>query len=267
MYNDNQIDNEFIFKDGEKVKEQIANGEIGMLYGEQWASFFVQESLKQSPEANWQAFPIVSAFEQSPKMPITHRVTRFWVVRADYEHPEVIVKMINLHLEKNWGATAEYERYYSTPQPVWQLSPVTPFPVLKNLEAYRQIEAAKNSNTTSSLEGEAKKINELMTLYQEEGVEDGWGWEKTYGSDGAYAILDQFIENDQILYDQLVWPPTETMIELNNILANRQLNTYQNIILGNPISEFDQFVEEWYELGGLEITKEINQLYQEHQSN
>lgn len=267
MYNDQQIDNEFMFKDGEKVKEQVINGEVGMFYGEQWASFFVQDSLKQGPDVDWKAYPIVSATDQPPKMPITHKVSKFWVVRADYEHPEAIVKLINLHLEKNWGQTAEYERYYSTPHPAWQLSPVRPFPALKNLEAYRQIQQAKKENDPSILEGEAEKINELMISYQENGDRDGWGWSKTYGSDGAYAILDQLIENDQILYDELVWPPTETMIELNNILANRKLNTYQNIILGDPISEFDQFVEEWYELGGIEITKEINQLYKNHQAN
>ena len=267
MYNDQQIDNEFMFKDGEKVKEQVINGEVGMFFGEQWASFFVQDSLNQDPDADWQVYPIVSATDQPPKMPITHKVSRFWVVREGYEHPEAIVKLINLHLEKNWGQTAEYERYYSTPHPVWQLSPVRPFPALKNLEAYRQIQLAKKENNPSILEGEAKRINELMISYQENEVRDGWGWSKTYGSDGAYAILDQFIENDQILYDELVWPPTETMIELNNILRNRQLNTYQNIILGDPISEFDQFVEEWYELGGLEITKEINELYKSHQVN
>lgn len=265
MYKDGQIDSEFMFKDSEKVKEQIINGEIGMLYGEQWASFFVQESIKHDPNADWQAYPIMSATSEPPKMPITYKVSRFWVVREGYEHPEVIVKLINLHLEKNWGQSAEYERYYSTPYPVWQLSPVRPFPTLKNLEAFREIEQARRNNTTSGLEGEAKKIYELITSYKEENNENGWGWEKTYGQNGAYAILESFIENDQILYDELVWPQTETMIELNSLLHNRKLNTYQNIILGESLSTFDQFVEEWYELGGLEITKEINQLYQEHQ--
>ncbi|GAA4062578.1 extracellular solute-binding protein [Amphibacillus indicireducens] len=267
MYIDGQIDPEFMFKDGEKVKEQIINNEIGMLYGEQWASFFVQESLKNDPDADWQAYPIMSATDQPPKMPITHKVSHFWVVRADYEHPEVIIKLINLHLEKNWGQSAEYDSYYSTPHPVWQLSPVRPFPTLKNLEAFRAIEQAKQNHQYANLEGEAKRIFELITLYDEEGNEAGWGWKKTYGSDGAYSILESFIENDQILYDELVWPRTETMVELNNILSNRKLNMYQNIILGEPLSTFEQFVEEWYDLGGREITNEINELYLEHQDN
>ena len=265
MYQDGQIDSEFMFKDGNKIKEQVANGEIGLLFGEQWASFWVEDSLKQDPNADWQAFPIVSATEQSPKMPISHQVDYFWVVRTDYEYPEALLKLINLHLEKNWGETAEYERYYSTPFPAWQFSPITPYPVLKNLEAYRDLEEARQTGDTSKLQGEAKAINDRIYEFQHEGEQTGWGWLKTYGTDGAYSILNQFLKNDQILFDKFTSPPTETMIEMDTILMNRQLDYYQNIILGNPISDFDSFVHDWKEVGGNVMTEEINDHYRKHQ--
>src|SRR5690606_6348496 len=148
-----------------------------------------------------------------PQMPISHQVDHFWVVRADYEYPEALVKLNNLHLEKNWGETADYEQYYSTPFPAWQVSPVTPYPVLKNLEAYRDLEYARQRGDDSTLHGEAKAIHERITAYLQEGERIGWGWLKTYDSDGAYSILDQFLKNDQILFDKFISPPTETMME------------------------------------------------------
>ena len=264
MYQDGQIDEEFMFKDGNAVKEQVTNNEVGMIFGEQWASFYVQENFENNLEADWQPFPIVSATDQPVKMPIRNATSMFWVVKNDFDHPEALVKLINLHLEKNWGETADYEYYYSTPYPIWKLSPVTPFPVLKNLESYRQIEETRQTGLYSELYGEAKTINQQILLYEEEGNHTGWGWKRTYGSEGAYSILDDFLENDQIMYDKFVWPQTETMMEINTLLNNRQLDTYQRIILGEPISKFDDFIEEWSQIGGLKITGEVNDIYQQH---
>ncbi len=39
MYKSGQIDEEFMFMDGNQVRGKITNGRIGMLYGEQWTSF------------------------------------------------------------------------------------------------------------------------------------------------------------------------------------------------------------------------------------
>src|SRR5699024_10082424 len=141
----------------------------------------------------------------------------------------------------------------------------TPYPVLKNLEAYRDLEYARQRGDDSTLHGEAKAIHERITAYLQEGERIGWGWLKTYDSDGAYSILDQFLKNDQILFDKFISPPTETMMELDNILMNRQLDYYQNIILGNTINDFDSYVQDWQEIGGNRMTEEINNIYREHQ--
>ncbi|WP_017473006.1 extracellular solute-binding protein [Amphibacillus jilinensis] len=267
LYRSGQIDNEFMFKDGSKVKEQIANGEVGMLYGEQWASFYVEESVEKNKNAKWAPFPIVSATFDSPQIPIQNKTNNFWVVRSEFEYPEAIVKLINLHLEKNWGETAEYDVYYSTPYSVWQLSPVTPYPVLKNLEAFYQLEEARNSDNFSNLNGEAAAIHSKIENYFNVGDKTGWGWSLTYGADGAFSILDDYIKNDQLLFDQYIWPPTETMIDMQSLLDDRQLDAYQNIILGNPVSEFDAFVEDWNRMGGSDMTKEVNAIQQRKETD
>lgn len=260
MYRKGQIDSEFGFKDGNKVKEQVAAGKIGMLYGQQYGSFLVQVSRENNINAQWQAFPIVSLSGVAPKVPLRFSTNQFLAVRKDFKHPEAIVKLFNLHLEKNWGETAEYETYYISPLPIWQLSPVTPYPARKNLEAFRQLDEARRTGDTSVLKDEAKAIQKNIDTYLsgDKNKESGWGWERTYGPSGAFAILEQYEKNNQLLYESFVGAPTETMIEKQAILNNLQIETFVNIILGRSINEFDQFVEEWNKLGGEKMTTEVN---------
>jgi putative aldouronate transport system substrate-binding protein len=263
MYQAGQIDDEFAFKNGRKAQALIAEGKVGMMYGEQWGSFTVQASYERDSAADWQAFPIVSESGQLPKVPLRFSTYQFLAVRKDFEHPEAVIKLINLHLEKNWGVTAEYETYYSTPYPAWQLSPVTPAPALKNLEAFRQIEEARRTGDSSILQDEAKAIQKNIDNYLTRNDPSGWGWMRTYGPTGAFAILDQYEKNNQLLYERFVGVPTESIIEKQSILESLKNKVFINIILGHSINEFDQFVKDWHRLGGKEMTDEVNQWYAE----
>lgn len=261
MYEDGQIDPEFMFKDGIKESDLMAQGKIGMFYGEQWASFPAQASYSKNHSATWQAYPIVSASDELPKVPLRFATYQFLAVKKGYEHPEAIVKLFNLHLEKNWGKTAQYETYYSNPYPVWQLSPVTPFPALKNLNAFYQLEAARKTGDKTVLKDEARAIQKNIDLYLNNDDVTGWGWEHTYGPTGAFSIMDLYKRNNQLLYESFVGAPTETMLEKWSLLEELKNETFSNIILGRPITDFDRFVEEWRRLGGARITTEVNEWY------
>lgn len=264
MYAEGQIDEEFMFKDGIKAATLVAEGKVGMLYGEQWASFFpIQPSADERPEVTWQAFPIVADVGQLARVPLKFSTNHFFAVSKRVEHPEAVVKMINLHLEKNWGETADYSFYYSNPFPVWQLSPVTPFPAKKNLEAYRQLAEARRTGDMSRLNDEARAIHDNITRFLEEEDYLGWGWERTYGPDGAFAILDRYENNNQLLYESFFGAASETMIAKQSILREMQNETYLNIILGRPIELFDDFVNDWYRLGGDQVIEEVNEWYAE----
>ena len=265
LYRTGQIDREFAFKDGVKASDWIEHEQVGMMYGEQWGSFLVQASREHNPQAEWQAFPLVSESGAPPKVPLPFSTSQFLAVKRGVEHPEALIKLINLHLEKNWGATSEVERYYNAPQAVWKLSPVTPFPVQKNLEAFRELETFRRTGDASVLQDEAKTIQKRIAAYEAGGAdsETGWGWERTYGPSGAFSILDGYERKSQLLYESFVGAPTETMIEKQNILNNLQIDAFLDIIQGRPLSEFDDFVAQWNKLGGEQITSEVNDWYAE----
>ncbi|WP_240647279.1 extracellular solute-binding protein [Paenibacillus nanensis] len=266
MFKNGQIDKEFGIKDGGKVAEDITAGKIGMEYGEQWNSIWpLQLNKNNEPDAQWQAFPIVSESGELPKVPQKFSTTKFFVVRKGAEHPEAVIKLFNLHLEKNWGETAEFDVYYAPKEAesVWQLSPVQPAPPKKNVTAYREIDAARKAGDFQALKGEAKTIQEKIDLYNS-GSEEGfavWGWERIYGPEGSMGITDQYDKNNQFLIDKFVAAPTPTMVERKSTLEKLQDETFVKIILGDPIDSFDKFVEDWKKLGGDQMTQEVNEWY------
>lgn len=259
LYREGQLDPEFAYKNGSKEYRLIQDGKIGMLYGEQWTPFMIQTTLDTDPDAEWQAYPLVAESGRSLFVPLRSNTGHYFAVRKGFASPEVVVKLMNLHLDKNWGEQAEYETYYNDDsRAVWMLSPVTPFPGMKNMDAYRDIRDARTTGDFSTLENEALAIHKRITAYETEGLKSGWGWKQTYGPTGAFSIADAYERNGQLRYDEFTGGITETMIDRQVILRDLQLEAYMNIILGSPIEEFDQFVENWRKLGGDEITSEVN---------
>jgi len=259
LYLEGQLDPEFAYKNGSKEYRLIQDGKIGMLYGEQWTPFMLQTTRDTDTDAEWQAYPLVAESGRGIRVPLRSNTGQYFAVRKGFAYPEVIVKLMNLHLDKNWGEQAEYETYYNDDsRAVWMLSPVTPFPGTKNMDAYRAIRDARKSGDFSSLENEALAIHKRMAAYESEGLKSGWGWKQTYGPSGAFSIADGYDRNGQLLYDEFTGGITETMVDRQIILRDLQLEVYMNIILGSPIEEFDQFVDDWYKLGGEEITSEVN---------
>ncbi|MDQ0886400.1 putative aldouronate transport system substrate-binding protein [Paenibacillus sp. V4I9] len=266
MFKNGELDQEFGTKDGGKVSEQIASGKIGMEYGEQWNSIWpLQLNKNNEPNSQWRAFPIVSESGDTPKVPLKFSTTKFFAVKKGFKHPEAVIKLFNLHLEKNFGATAEFDKYYAPPEAesVWQLSPVTPAPVKKNVEAYRAIDAARKAGDFSTLKGEAKTIQSKLDDYKS-ATKEGfalWGWERIYGPEGSEGIVDQYDKNNQFLMDKFVGAPTPTMVERKSTLEKLMNETYTKIIMGGSVDEFDKFVKDWAKLGGDQITKEVNDWY------
>lgn len=266
MYAAGQIDPEFGIKDGAKVAETIANGKIGIDFGEQWNPMYpLISDYNNNPDADWTGYEIVSVDDELPMVPQKFRTNWYYAVRKDFEHPEAVVKMVNLHLEKNWGEDHDFDGYYmpeaNDSVGVWKFSPVTPYPPNKNLDAFNEIENARQAGDMTVLDGEAQVIQRNLELF-DGGDTTMWGWDKIYGPEGTFNNLNSYIENDQIMREAFYGAPTPSMVERLSTLQNMELEVFIKIIMGeSPIDEFDNFVASWHELGGDDITTEVNEWY------
>lgn len=267
MYANGELDQEFGVKDGGKVAETIAAGKVGIDFGEQWNPMYPMISnFYNDPEADWTGYPLVSVDENLVKVPLNFRTYLYFAVRKGFAHPELVVKMVNMHLEKNWGETNDFGYYYMPQENgnvgVWKFSPVTPFPPYKNYNAFQAIQAARAAGDLSTLVGEPKVISENVTAYNA-GDHTQWGWEKIYGVGGVYNVMEGYIANDQLMVEAFVGAPTPTMVERRSTLEKLENEVFVRIIMGaSPVDDFDKFVEDWLKLGGEAMTNEVNDWYE-----
>ena len=268
MYALGWIDPEFALKDSNKVARSTTESKCGVVYGQQWNSIWPLQSSYDRDRAHtqWQAFPIVGADGIAPKAQTAVATTSWTVVRRDVEHPEALVKLFNLFIEKCWGETNENDVYYAPldSESIWKLSPVTPTNPNKNIDAFEQLEEYRRTGDASVVTGEGRSILAKLERYAS-GSDDGfalWGWERIYGADGAFGVLRDYRDADMLQDNLFVGAPTETMAERMDTIRLLQDETFTKIIMGeSPIEAFDQFVEDFYSLGGDRITEEVNAWY------
>ncbi len=263
MYRDGQIDKEFSVKDIQNVAQEISKGKCGIQFGEQWNPMYpLISNFNNDNNADWTSYSLVSADGRQVMVPLKFRTNLYFAVRKGYSNPEAVVKMINLFLEKTWGKTNEFDKYYMPVENnnlgVWKYSPVTPHPQYKNLTAYMELEKARQNNNFSILEGEPKIIQSNIEAYSK-GDKLQWGWDKIYGVKGVFSILKKYQEDNILIYEGFAGFPTKTMAEKKEVLHEYEKEEFIKIIMGAaPIDRFDVFVENWNKMGGEAITKEVN---------
>lgn len=79
----------------------------------------------------------------------------------------------------------------------------------------------------------------------------------TYGDNGSVSILKDIAQGGGMV-NRFYGAPTKVMSEKMAALHTKEDEMIIRIIMGEPLESFDAFVEEWYKLGGEEITKEVN---------
>ncbi|WP_236013293.1 extracellular solute-binding protein [Paenibacillus glycanilyticus] len=266
MYKAGQLDKEFGVKDGGKVAESIAAGKIGIDFGAQWNPMYpLISNYQNDPNANWVGYALVSVDGKPALSPQRFQADSYWVVRKGFSNPEALIKMFNLHVELNWGKTGDFDYYYmpaaNDSVGVWKYSPVQPASAFKNIRAFQEIEKARKDNSFDSLTGEALAIYRNIKAF-EDGDVSQWGWPKIYGAEGVYRHGVNYMDNERFKYEAFAGPPTETMAERKSTLEALEKETFVKIIMGAvPLDDFDKFVDNWYKVGGTDITKEVNEWY------
>ena len=271
MYEAGQIDPEFGVKDANKVNEDVSAGRIGMLFGDFWDMAWINDAKVDDPTFEWVPVAIPSLDGTTPaKAELSSSTTDFFVISADCEHPEAVVKMLNLQLEKGYGETAEPQTFNITPDGYgpYQYPAVAIEPPMKNFTAAQKVTAVING------EAEADTLNDEELNYYEmackslEGdhADNNWHQLKMYGPGGSLNVIyDEYWTSGNVVNDAYYAAPTETMTEKLPTLDKQQLQDYTTIILEGNLDAFDEFVENWNTLGGEEITQEINEWYSSQQ--
>lgn len=252
-----------------KADEPIIAGKSGMFFAPWWMAYGpLTNAVKNDPEANWQAYalPLNQNGEFRPHAATPS--TEFVVVRKDYEHPEVPMKLLNNLFKNEQENTFDPSKggpgYYPL-RVVYAPSDEIEFTV----RALRDV-LAGNKTAEDFADNKAYKllpsdIASIKTIKNEPydsmdlstwDPEANWGaWTRAYSMMvGGRPLVDtEFEEVPSLLYEQ-----TPLMESRWVNLRKLEDETFLRIIMGAaPLETFDSFVENWKRQGGDQITQEV----------
>jgi len=268
-YAEGIIDKEIAIR--KSSQEVISSGQTGIFFGPWWSAYNLTDSIKNDPEANWRPYaaPLNAEGEFNSNQATG---SNFIVVKKSYEHPEAIIKMLNIHVN-------EKEESYKTA--VGKEMTSQEIPLFLIMGHGDQLDYAVNT-TQKVLTGEMSleevdKLNygftyELASHVKNVKLEpfdnyDIQYWDQETDKDfftHIYAHLNggsTFVNTKVNWTKSLATAQTKTMQSKWSNLKKLEDEVLLKIIMGTaPIEEFDSFVEKWKQQGGNEITEEVNAL-------
>lgn len=259
MYQKGVLDPDFLIRTSDDIADLIVNGSCGIFFGPWWAP---NNPLWQCHEANWQPFLIATGEDGSVSYCHQKMTGNYVVVRKDYEHPEVVMKILSVMFDymryTYEDPDGEFARYYRE-----NVDP-TARPLAINVD-YNQALEICYENLSDALSGE-KSWEELELLersyyqvckkYLEDPENaDAESWSGYQSRITACALL----QNDNLSQVSVFYPMmTGDMEEYWYDLEELEKETFLKIIRGEEdITAFDEFVKKWYKDGGREILREV----------
>ncbi|MDR1252684.1 MAG: extracellular solute-binding protein [Treponema sp.] len=266
-YRQGIIDREFLVKDGTKASESSVAGKNGLFYGTHANSLWpLQDNVNNDPNADWLPYPMPALRKDGGVSPGLRMLTSNWyAVSKNCRHPEALIKMLNLYVDKVFDERNQEYSYYANPgnglEGVWRLSPVFMNSANKNQVTATNIAKPLVDHNPGSLWGEQ------LTMYEySQRAVDGerglWGWNRVFGARGSQMLLMDYEKAGSFVYDEFFGPPTPTMTERKTTLDAMLSEAFIKIITGEAdISSFDTVVRQWETSGGAAMTREINAWY------
>jgi putative aldouronate transport system substrate-binding protein len=268
FYKDGLLDPEFIVKDTSKVNESIVSGKVGIVFGQHFLPFWpLQDAKNADNSADWRPYPIVSA-DGKPAQPITGgSAAVIYVINKKCKNPEAAVRLLNAYYSKDLPLSADFDDSFHkidatkdrAQVPVFQYAFVQGWHPQQNLFIHQGVRDYFNGKQTDK----SKMIFWVKDNTEQceaalKGDKSKWCALMWSGPDGAFSVIDKYWAGNQVKVSAYVGASTETMVAKMSTLNKMKLETFTKIILGQPITEFDKFVDNWKKLGGDQITKEVN---------
>ena len=272
MYKKGLINQDFAVAESSAVKEDVVGGKVGIVYDTYYAGSGITNNLVADPNAEWVVTEIPTV-DGSPAV-VSGSVSRncFIFVSKDCEHPEAVVKLVNLEIAKMNSDDPEEVLKYTT-----HTSPVDPN---KNIQTSLYVASTSNTlnarpwqnliryqDATKALETgvEEFRIALAQKTYQdfktkiEAGTRDWWC---IFGPGGTYSVIEKMYYDGRILLDEYQAIPTETMTEKKELLETALNTAMEKVVMGEDISVYEKAVKEWYQNGGQIMTDEVNAWYE-----
>lgn len=278
MYKDGSITKDFITMDSNSIFEETGAGRCGIWFGPMWGAMVpAGGAAKNDPNAHIIAASIPDGTgEGGNKTFLPSSLTGIYCVSSQCENPEVLIKMMNLSVQKlcypeNEEEFYKYYGHYGSNAAIWKCSQTQTLSPLKNYENFKLESQALADGDTSQLNAEQKGDYTSMRSYldaKESGdydpndptMEAAVGIYTVFGDqEGSYAALDKLYNEDGFITSCFDGIPTEKMSENSAALKKLIAENIVKIITGESVDTYDEVLEDWYTLGGTAVIEEAQE--------
>lgn len=259
LYEEGVLDPSFMLRTPENVLELIDSGACGAVFGSWAMPYGYLQTSRENQGADWQPYLLCNE-DGYVTSPYRYDNISCIVVRKGYEHPEVVPKILTAIYDysRNEGIedAAEINEYNST-SGRWEVMPlVIDVNYKDNLrQITKQIEDVLEGRT--AYEDAIVYIQDMADkckYYLDNPDTSVYEW-VTYAS--RIRAVDELCRVE-IRYVNEDYPEIRD-IDIPSKLMNLEKETFIKIITGEEeLDSFDDFVEEWYQSGGEELTREVN---------
>jgi len=260
MYSDGILSAEFAVSDTGRVNEDILNGEVGMMFGANWAGWWpFADALNLNADAVWIPHPVPGSDNQPVSIQSSWPVWNYLVINNNAEHPEAVIKMLNAFQAIRDGAYVFPEDWSEHLINGWQMSPVWLENPSDDYIAFRSLNEALETGDLSNVPPDhIFSYENMLTWINDRDVEGFGRWVQMVHS---YNVLSDYLLNDRILLSAMrgSYPPGLAAVQAS--LETLRDEAFVRIIMGASLDEFDSFVESWLAMGGANATQEVNEIY------
>lgn len=265
MYKKGYINPEFYTKNDAALLEDITAGNVGVVYSLSWFPWIAQAG-HNLDGAMWYAYPLVSqetgVIAPTPLLSSAHA---YYAVRADYEHPEVVVLMANAMAEQIWGKDAKDVGYWfgtGDTEGIWQLAPVAFLHPMNNFLIYQGFQKIAETGSTEDVYGLSVSYYESCRKYREEGDEANWACEYVMSENpySSNAANQKTFDAGAGVFRLSTW--TQASSDYGDVLSQIINPVLIKIITGEEkMDAFDAAVEQWKANGGQAFIDEYQAWY------
>ena len=263
------LDPQFGTRTWDDITALLTNGQLGIAFGPWHIPDWLLNNVRgMNPEAEFAAYAIS---DDAGKVHVTHSnsTSGYMVVRKGYSNPEALIKMANLYFDEMVNNRNLAEEEPEVSKYIEDGVDGTARPISLEINAYTSLldnysDIKRCVAGEISLEevrtAESRSIVGSVEKYLEnpEGAEIA-DWSKYTSRMEGIELIERLTQEDGFAWETpAFWGVTETMATNNASLGALEEETFVGIVTGSkPLEEFDQFVASWRQLGGDQITAEV----------
>lgn len=261
LYESGVLDKNFMLRTPENILKLVDSGACGAVFGLWSLPYGYLQTSRENQGAEWEPYLLCNE-DGYVTAPYTYNKISCVVVRKGYEHPEIVPKILT--------AVYDYSRYeggddageiheFHRTSGRWEVMPLAIDVNYKDSLKMKTMEMESllsGEITYEEASADARGMVDRCKDYLDNKDTDVYGW---------VTCTARIRAVDELLRTEVRYV-NEDCSKLRNIqipehLKKLEKETFIKIITGEKeLDSFDDFVEEWYQSGGEELTRQVNHI-------